>query len=133
MKSRKRANHTPYELRQIQVINDLQAHLLFKDCERLKKHDIIFYHFTDNKYYTFNTSRVASCKAYLIYIKDYIAVVSYHTVIGLYNVKAQTYFSTGAYSNTTYQHERKALEALTNKGYHINKVNKLWTVDNFAS
>lgn len=82
---------------------------------------------------TVNSKRVASCKAWLLMINDYIYVISYNTVIGVFSEKTGVYYSTGAYSMTTYQHERKALE-LMRWDYGIKPIHfdNLWLVDNFA-
>lgn len=80
-----------------------------------------------------NSKRVASCKAWIMKIGNYIYIISYNTVIGCFDGRNGVYYSTGAYSSTTYQHERKALDML-HYTYGIKPVKyvNLWLVDNFA-
>ena len=82
---------------------------------------------------TVNSKRVYSCKAWLLMINDYIYIISYNTVIGCFNKRNGYYYSCGAYSMTTYQHERKALQYMREKyGYKPIVEDCLWLVDNFA-
>lgn len=75
------------------------------------------------------TERVDSCKAWLMYTSRYIFVISYNTVIGAFDEHTGIYYRAGAYSNTTYQHERKALRMM---GVRYTDIVNLWLVDNFG-
>lgn len=78
--------------------------------------------------------RINHCKAYLAEFGEYgryILVRSYNTIVGVFDKADATYYSLGAYSMTTYQHERKAVKAIKEK-YCIKHYVNLYTVDNFA-
>lgn len=75
--------------------------------------------------------RVGHCQAYLIRDDRYIYVQSYTSIIGCFDKARITYYSMGAYSTTTYQHERKALKLIEERGFPVLKIN-LWKVDNFG-
>ena len=134
MKSRIRTNHTAHELNVIERIAYMQKTFGYQfDGTGTRKFYYLWRPADANTMEYRKAKRVGYCKCYIVPDDDACFIVSYQTVIGMYSKVERTYYSMGAYSATTYQHERKALKALTNKGYHINKVNKLWIVDNFAS
>ena len=134
MKSRIRTNHTAHELNVIERIADFQKTFGYQfDGTGTRKEYYLWRPIENGAMEYRKAQRVAYSKCYIVPDDDACFIVSYQTVIGMYSRIERCYYSTGAYSATTYQHERKALKALTDKGYHINKVDNLWIVDNFAS
>lgn len=142
MKSRKRNKWTPKEQRVIDNIRIVQESLMPVNLPVLYG----YYYYSSKDYKvpakrwlrnitdTVNSKRVYSCKAWLILIDDYIYIISYNTVIGMYIKSTGVYYSMGAYSMTTYQHERKAL-GLMRWEYGIRPIEyvNLWVVDEFGS
>ena len=134
MKSRIRINHTEHELKVIERIAYMQKTFGYQFDGTGTRESYYLWRAVDaNRMECRKAKRVAHCKCYIVPDDDACFIVSYQTVIGMYSRVERCYYSMGAYSATTYQHERKALKALTDKGYHINKVDNLWIVDNFAS
>lgn len=141
MKSRKRTEWTNDEMAIIQHIKHVDDNLIFADLPGV--YGCYYYNPKDYKVPskrrlkdsvgTVNSKRVASCKAWIMEIGNYIYIISYNTVIGCFDGRNGVYYSTGAYSSTTYQHERKALDML-HYTYGIKPVKyvNLWLVDNFA-
>lgn len=133
MKSRIRTNHTEHELNVIERIAYMQKTFGYQfDGTGTRKEYYLWRPIENGAMEYRKAKRVAYCKCYIVPDHDAFFIVSYQTVIGMYSKLERCYYSTGAYSATTYQHERKALKALTDKGYRINKVINLWTVDNFG-
>lgn len=142
MKSRARTEWTPEEARIIENIRIVQDALIpvnlpgvygcyyysHKDYKVPAKRRLI------NSVGAVNSKRVYSCKAWLLTISGYIYIISYNTVIGCFSTRNGCYYSCGAYSSTTYQHERKALDML-HYAYGIKPVKhvNLWLVDNFGN
>ena len=141
MKSRVRTEWTPEERGIIENINIVQEALIPvnlpgvygcyyyspKDYKVPAKRRLI------NSVDTVNSKRVYSCKAWLLEVNDYIYIISYNTVIGCFSTRNGCYYSCGAYSSTTYQHERKAIEYIREEyGYKPIAKDCLWLVDNFA-
>lgn len=141
MKSRKRTEWTPEEWGIIDNIRIVQEALIPVNLPGV--YGCYYYSPKDYKVPpkrrlidsvgTVNSKRVYSCKAWLLMINDYIYIISYNTVIGAFSEKSGIYYSTGAYSMTTYQHERKALEFMRWEcGIKPIEFNNLWIVDDFA-
>lgn len=129
MKSRKRQKWELHELNVIRHIQRVQGGtFLLND---MKRHSWVTL-LENGHAKSLERIRVGHCRAYLICDDRYIYVQSYMTIIGCFDTARMAYYSMGAYSMTTYQHERKALELLDNTGYHINKRYNLWKVDNFG-
>ena len=134
MKSRVRRNHTSKEMGIITMIQDFQKDYAnqFDDTGRRKEYYI--WSFGDkDRLKARKCRRVGHCKAYLVPDSGVMYIQSYKTIIGMYDKIDKTYYSMGAYSMTTYQHERKALNMLNQLGYHIEHIVNLWVVDNFGS
>ena len=133
MKSRVRTNHTKRELKAIEHINYMQKTFGYQFDDTGTRKEYYLWRALENDYIEYRKAqRVNYSKCYIVPDTDAYFIVSYKTVIGMYDKTNGIYYSMGAYSNTTYQHERKALKAITDKGYRINKIDNLWTVDNFA-
>ena len=141
MKSRKRTEWSNDEMAIIQRIKHVDDNLIFADLPGV--YGCYYYSPKDYKVPskrrlkdsvgTVNSKRVYSCKAWLLEVNDYIYIISYNTVIGCFNKRNGYYYSCGAYSMTTYQHERKALQYMREKyGYKPIVEDCLWLVDNFA-
>lgn len=133
MKSRTRHSHTGKEMGIITMINDFQKDYenQFDDTGKRK----VYYIWSFGNYERVKARkcrRVGYCKAYLVPDSGVMYVQSYKTIIGVYDKADKTYYSMGAYSMTTYQHERKALDMLNQLGYHIEHRVNLWMVDNFG-
>lgn len=129
MKSRKRYQWNLNELNAIRQIQRVQGGaFLLND---MKRHSWVT--LLENGYATsLERVRVGHCQAYLICDDRYIYVQSYVTIIGCFDTACMTYYSMGAYSMTTYQHERKALELIGEMGFPVLKINNLWKIDNFG-
>lgn len=133
MKSRIRTNHTAREQEAINRIAYMQKTFgnQFPDTNTRKV--IYLWRIIENDALEYRKcQRVRYSKCYIVPDTDAYFVVSYHTVIGMYNKVTGIYYSMGAYSMTTYQHESKALDAIAKRGYHIAKFDRLWVVDNFG-
>lgn len=134
MKSRIRHDHTIKELGIISMIQDFQKNyqIQFDDTGKRKYYYIWSFGTNDVLKYRM-CRRIAHCKAYLIPDSGMLYIQSYDTIIGVYDKVDKTYYSLGAFSMTSYQHERKGLRYLWQLGYVIDKCVNLWAVDNFGS
>lgn len=140
MKSRKRNKWTPKEQRVIDDIRTVQEALIPVQLPGVYG----YYHYSHQDYKVptkrwlknivdTDSRRVYSCKAWLMLINGCIYIISYNTVIGVYIESTGVYYSMGAYSMTTYKHERKALN-LMRWEYGIKPIEyiNLWVVDEFG-
>ena len=130
MKTRKRDEWDNYELFVISRIQDMQGRALLANDMKLHAWVTVVY---DDGYESLERIRVKSSQAYLIVDDRFIYVQSYCTIIGAYDSNTGRYCSMGAYSMTTYQHERKALALIEKMGFNISRKINLWVVDDFAS
>lgn len=137
MKSRVRNNYNDKEKAIISLANNAQAKLT---CHNF---GYAYYGIVGTKPYKIcdyqlgvTWFRVTNCKAYIAEYGDlgrYILIRSYNTIIGVYDKLDATYYSMGAYSMTTYQHERKAINTIKYEyRYQVRDCVNLYTVDNFA-
>ena len=134
MKSRIRINHTEHELKVIERIAYMQKTFGYQfDGTGTRKEYYLWRPIENGAMEYRKAQRVAYSKCYIVPETDAYFVVSYQTVIGMFDKTNGIYYSMGAYSKTTYQHEQKALRAIRERGYCIEKIDKLWVVDNFAS
>lgn len=129
MKSRKRQKWELHELNAIRQIQHVQGSaFLSNDMKRHSWTTLL----ENGHAKLLERIRVGHCQAYLICDDRYIYVQSYYSIIGVFDTARMTYYSMGAYSITTYQHERKALDLLERLGFPIKHVVNLWIVDNFG-
>lgn len=134
MKSRVKHSHTVKELGIISMIQDFQKDFENQLDDTGKRKEYYIWSFgNDVRLKARKCRRVGHCKAYLVPDSGVMYIQSYKTIIGVYDKADKTYYSMGAYSMTTYQHERKALNMLNQLGYHIEHIVNLWKVDNFGS
>lgn len=134
MKSRVRTNHTKRELKAIEHINYMQKTFGYQFDETGTRKEYYLFRPLENDAMEYRKAqRVNYSKCYIVPDTEAYYVVSYKTVIGMYDKTNGIYYSMGVYSSTSYQHERKALEAIKKRGYSISKVDKLWVVDCFAN
>lgn len=133
MKSRIRHSHTGKEMGIITMINDFQKDYenQFDDTGKRKQYYIWSFG-CDGLIKARMCLRVGHCKAYLVFDGGAMYIQSYKTIIGMYDRADRTYYSMGAYSITSYQHERKALDMLNRLGDYIEHKVNLWMVDNFG-
>lgn len=134
MKSRIRTNHTERERTAINRIAYMQKTFGGQLPGTSTRKEYYLWRCLENEALEYRRcQRVRYSKCYIVPDTDAYFVVSYKTFIGMYDKTSGIYYTMGAYSMTTYQHERKALEAISKRGYHIAKVDKLWLVDNFGN
>lgn len=131
MKSRKRYNYNDTECKIIGIAIRVEKDMDVWDFTSSTPRVLIMRRCCDD---LIRFERVNHCKAYLAEFGEYgryILVRSYNTIVAIYDKENSTYYSLGAYSMTTYQHERKAIAEIR-KEYCINHYINLYTVDNFA-
>lgn len=133
MKSRTKHSHSIKELGIISMIQDFQKDYesQFDSTGRRKEYYIWSFGYNESIRYR-KCRRVGHCKAYLVPDSGVMYIQSYKTIIGVYDKADKTYYSMGAYSMTTYQHERKALDMLNQLGYRVEHRVNLWVVDAFG-
>lgn len=142
MKSRKRTEWTPEEAAIIESIRIVQEALIPVNLPGV--YGCYYYSPKDYKVPAkrrlidsvgaVQSMRVYKCKAWIMHIRDFVYVISYNTVIGCFDERTGVYYSCGAYSKTTYQHEAKALQLMCEE-YGIKPLDgvNLWLVDDFGN
>lgn len=130
MKTRKRFDYTDAECKIIGIAVRVERDMDRWDFTSSVPRVLITRHCCD----LIRFERINHCKAYLAEFGEYgryILVRSYNTIVGVFDKVDETYYSIGAYSMTTYQHERKAIKVIK-QDYLIKQYVNLYTVDNFA-
>ena len=74
--------------------------------ETINKYAEKFNSFDDNKYYL-NWKKFRNCSACIADNGDNIVLLSYRTIVALFDKESKTVFARGRYSATTYQHVSK--------------------------